>query len=195
MKKKIILFFDSIILYIVFNAIIVNAQIPFYVSQWGFIGGRTGGWQVSVDTLSGNTSIGGDTSIVFDTWSAIRGGFNTVTATYEKPIVVTGTMEFIGAGFENWSGLRYGLFYHDSAGSLTNVGTDSARWTGYENKAYGYMFAPHSGTNDQVSWTNSGNGTQGVIRYGNWLSTYGPNLSLGVIFQKTCKCSCSCRKI
>ncbi len=166
-------------------------EAPFvahYVGEWGFIHGnndRTGGWDFVPGDVTGNAGVAGNQNLNGN-WAAIRGGFDdVVTATQENAIVVTGKIEFIGAGPSTWSGLRYGLFRHDSAGVVEYAGTDSADWSGYESYAYGYMFTPHSGVNDQVSWARGGNGTQGVVRGGVWLSSFGnSHISLGVNNQK-----------
>jgi hypothetical protein len=165
----------------------------YYIDQWGFIGGlggtsRIGGWKFipDPDGIIGNAGIGGSGPITpASAWSAIRGGFfEPFTATNARGIKVTGTMEFVGEGFKDWSELRYGLFYHDSAGSLLKTPVDSTRWSGYESLANGYMFTPHSGANDQASWITGGIGTQGVVRNQAWISTYGNSVSLGVIDQR-----------
>jgi hypothetical protein len=156
----------------------------FYVSQWGSLGGRTGGWRIVPGEFDGNVGVEGDT-IPLGSWATVRGGFDDdVTATTEKAIIVTGKIEFKGSGPQTWSGLRYGLFRHDSIGTLVGANTDTAKWDGRENYAYGYMITPHSGTNDQVSWANGGNGTHGVINGGSWVSSNGPGGSMGVVNQK-----------
>ncbi|HQU73862.1 MAG TPA: hypothetical protein PLG66_16265, partial [Calditrichia bacterium] len=145
-------------LFVLLSTIALFGQTP--VEDWGFIGGRNGGWGVSMGTpgnvtASGTAAPGG--------WMAVRGQFpSAVTATQSDAIVITGSIEFVNAGITNWSGLRYGFFYHDSAGVLEHTGTDSVRWSGSEAFARGYMVTPHSGVNDQVGWANGGNGTQGV---------------------------------
>jgi len=156
----------------------------FYVSQWGSLGGRTGGWKFVPGEYDGNAGIAGDT-VPVGNWATVRGGFDDdVTATTEKAIVVTGSIEFVGSGPQTWSGLRYGLFRHDSVGTVLNANTDSAKWSGNERYAYGYMITPHSGTTDPVSWANGGNGTHGVINGGSWISSNGAGGSMGVFNQK-----------
>jgi hypothetical protein len=128
----------------------------------------------------------------------LRGGFVVpVTTTPTKAVIVTGKAEFVGGGPTSWSALRYGIFRHDSAGTVQYANTDTARWgtiqyagtdsarfvNGLENRAYGYMFSPHSGTNDQVSG-NGGNGTQWSVNGGSWVSTFsGGSYTMGVIDQ------------
>ncbi|MDH7560890.1 MAG: T9SS type A sorting domain-containing protein, partial [bacterium] len=164
--------------------------VPFYVAQWGFIGNkgptRTAGWKFIPGEYAGNAGIGGDTGPIPGQWSAIRGGFEeVVTATAENAIRVTGQIEFVGADPKWWGALRWGLFYHDSAGVLVNVDTDSAFWTGYESRAYGYLFQPHSGVNESPNWAAGGGGDHGVVRGGAWISTYGmSHLSMGFVRQE-----------
>jgi len=163
--------------------------VPFYVGQWGFIGNkgrtRTAGWKFVPGEFVGDAGVAGDGPLAANQWSAIRGGFDEpVTATTEQAVRVTGKIEFVGGDPKWWSALRWGLFYHDSAGVLVNVDTDSAYWTGYEKYANGYLFIPHNGVVDRPNWANGGGGDIGVVRYSTWLSTYGNNLSLGFVDQK-----------
>jgi hypothetical protein len=163
--------------------------VPFYVGQWGFIGDkgrtRTAGWKFVPGEFVGDAGVAGDGPLAANQWSAIRGGFDEpVTATMEQAVRVTGKIEFVGGDPKWWSALRWGLFYHDSAGVLVNVDTDSAYWTGYEKYANGYLFIPHNGVVDRPNWANGGGGDIGVVRYSTWLSTYGNNLSLGFVDQK-----------
>ncbi|HDQ43992.1 MAG TPA: T9SS type A sorting domain-containing protein [bacterium] len=159
-----------------------------YVGNWGFIGNagptRTGGWHFVPGDFTGNAGVAGDAP-VGSNWAAIRGGFDDeVYATEENAILVTGQIEFLGAGPSSWSALRYGVFNHTNPGELVNADTDSALWTGTESPAQGYMFTPHSGTNDQVGWGfESGAGTQGATVDGNWISSWSA-FTLGVIDQK-----------
>jgi len=167
----------------------------FYVDQWGILArGPAPNWKFVPGAVIGNAGVAG-TAAISGTWTAIRGGFpEAVTPTTTKAIIVKGKMEFVGAGPEVWSALRYGLFRHDSAGTLRFANTDSAKWqrqvgadwvTGKEGDAYGYMITPRSGTNTHASWAVGGNGTAGVIRGGTWLSTFGAShASLGMINQK-----------
>ena len=142
----------------------------FYVSEWGFIGGRTGGWTLTPGELTGNVTISGDAAP--SDWAAVRGGFDQVgTYTADEALVVTGKMELVDGGFEAWSSLRWGIFYSDSAGTVV----DNA-WTGTENHHTGYLFLPHSGTNDLTSWQGIGEmGTFGCVVDRPWISTNGAN--------------------
>jgi len=159
------------------------------VKNWGFIGNkgptRTSGWKFVPGDVDGNAGVAGEQALQDGKWSAIRGGFDDpVRATEDQAIVVTGKIEFVGGNPSWWSALRCGLFYHDSAGVVVNAGTDSAYWTGYENRARGYLLVPHSGVNDRPGWAAGGAGDAGVVRNGNWISTYGNNLSLGFVDQR-----------
>ena len=156
---------------------------PTLVANWGFlnIGARRGGWDLAAGdpgsaTISGSAGLTG--------WSSIRGSFgDTLTTTTTDAVVITGKMEFTGSGPQGWSSLRYGMFMHDSAGTLNNSGTDSAAWSGVESQAHGYMFTPKSGTNDNVGWS-SGSGEVGTRRDGNWISTFGDAFALKNILPK-----------
>lgn len=141
------------------------------VTEWGFIGGRIGGWTLTPGE-PGDVTISGAAPNA--TWSAVRGGFDAITPTADGAIVIRGKMEFIGGGFEGWSGLRFGVFYSDSAGTvIADSSLDSNLvWSGTEEQHYGYLFIPPSGTDSGVGW-QVGNGTHGVVVGGRWLSTYG----------------------
>ncbi|QQS37007.1 MAG: T9SS type A sorting domain-containing protein [Ignavibacteriales bacterium] len=178
MKRVISTLVTLVIALFVFSEISM-AQTP--IDQWGSIGRH--GWPIINSTTPGNAGMGGTGSPPAGAWATLRGGFAPLTATTTNAVVVTGKVEFVGGGPTSWSALRYGIFRHDSAGTLINLNTDTVRWSGLENNAYGYMFSPHSGTNDQVSG-NGGNGTQWSVNGGSWISTFsGGNYTLGVVNQ------------
>lgn len=169
---------NMLVCVVILFAVAIQAQT--LVDQWGSIGGRTGGtglWKIYAGAPGDGSTKG--TGVPAGQWATIRGGFASVTATTSQAFVITGQIEFVGAGPVTWSGLRYGVFRHDSVGTLLYAGTDTARWSGKEADAWGYMFTPHSGTNDQVGWGNGGNSTQGVAYGGNWISTFGSTFALG----------------
>lgn len=161
----------------------------YYVDKWGFLGGRQGNWKFKPDPdgVIGNAAIGGDASLSVE-WGAIRGEFIApITATTSKAIIVTGNIEFEGAGIDTWSGLRYGLFMHDAAGTLITTNVDSTRWSGSESSSHGYMFTPISGSNRVTDGASGGLGTQWIRVSGNYISTStgsGPVYSGGVANQK-----------
>jgi hypothetical protein len=185
------------LLFLAGNVVSVQAQEePILVDSWGFLGGRTAGWGISVGE-PGNVTISGDTSLTSG-WSAIRGEFGPVTVGEGQALVVSGKIETVGQGLNAWSALRYGVFRHDSTGTLFYADTDSAFWgeTLYEGTdsarvvrasegfAYGYLLTNHSGTNDRVTWSN-GNGNVGPHRGGVWISTFNNNpVQLGLIDQR-----------
>ncbi|MDM7925434.1 MAG: T9SS type A sorting domain-containing protein [bacterium] len=148
---------------------------PFYVSQWGFIGGRTGGFTFIPDDFEGNAAISGTAPATG--WAVLRGGFpEPVKPTVEKALVVTGKMEFTGGGFESWASLRFGVFYGDSAGTLDVTPPAESHWMGTENRHWGYLFLPPSGTNTTVAWQGIGlSGTIGAVVNRPWISTNGAN--------------------
>jgi len=150
------------------------------VQDWGSIGRH--GWPMVPSTVPGSAGMG-STAHPQGAWATLRGGFSAITATESQAIVATGKLEFLGGDPTSWSALRFGIFQHDSAGTLLYAGTDSARWSGKENLAHGYLFSPHSGVNDQVSG-QGGNGTQWAVNGGTWLSTWsGGTMTMGVINQ------------
>jgi len=150
------------------------------VNDWGSIVRH--GWPIS-NVTTGGATMSGD-SYPQGAWGTLRGGFtDTLKATTSQAAVVTGKLIFLGGDPTSWSALRFGLFRHDSTGTLEYTGTDSVRWDGQEDNAYGYMFSPHSGVNDQVSG-QGGNGTQWAVDGGTWLSTWsGGTITMGVFDQ------------
>jgi len=132
----------------------------FFVEDWGFIGGRIGGWKLTPGNVTGNVTISGTAPNT--SWSVGRGGFlNVVTPTPTKALVVTGQIEFVCGGFEAWSSLRFGVFNSDSARTLIRTPVDSTLWSGTEAHHNGYLFLPQSGSNGLVSW--QGIGQQGRV--------------------------------
>ncbi|MEJ2616711.1 MAG: T9SS type A sorting domain-containing protein, partial [Ignavibacteriaceae bacterium] len=92
-----------------------------------------------------------------------------------KSPIINGNIEFVGGGFDGWSGLRFGLFYSDSAGVVDST-ADGPMWSGSEAYSTGYLFCPNSGTNDNPTWSGSGgNGSVGGVVNATWLSTNGAN--------------------
>jgi hypothetical protein len=154
----------------------------FYISinDWGFYGSnRVGGWTLTKGDVDGNVSISGSGPVASNQWSAVRGGFGGSLALSDLPadtaLVVTGKMKFVGGGFDGWSGLRFGLFYSDSAGVVDST-ADGPMWSGSEAYSTGYLFCPNSGTNDNPTWSGSGgNGSVGGVVNATWLSTNGAN--------------------
>jgi hypothetical protein len=154
------------------NAIVrkVAEHDPSKIATWGFLGGRTAGWQVSVGD-PGNVTLSGDQPLGSG-WSAIRGEFGPVTPGEGEAIIISGQINTEGQGLNQWNAIRYGLFRHDSTGTLEHAGTDSARWSGPENFAYGYLLLTMSGTNERANWLDHGTaGDFGVIYGGSWIST------------------------
>jgi len=152
----------------------------YYVSDWGILGSRYGGWTFQADPegLVGNAGIGGTAANTG--WAAVRAAFDgTITPTMERSLKVTGEVEFIGGGFEAPSSFRFGVFQNDNVGNVvvdaTPADGDSTRWSGSEVASCGYLFIPTSGTNAMVTWNglNSKHGTYGAIVNDIWLSTGG----------------------
>jgi len=180
MKKLAYFVMVFVATFLALNVVAIQAQTP--VDQWGFLGGRIGGWQFMPGAAPGSASVGGNAQAT-SAWVALRGQFSSpITATTAQAIVVTGKIEFVGSGIDTWSGLRYGLFRHNSAGTLITSPVDSTRWSGSEADASGYMFTPVSGTNTPVD-----NNTQFIRVSGNWISSSsgsGPIRAAGLTEQK-----------
>jgi hypothetical protein len=159
------------------------SEEPILINQWGFIGGRTAGWQISVGD-AGNVSLSGEESMTSG-WSAIRGEFDPLTPGEGEALIVSGQINFVGEGPHRWNAMRYGIFRHDSTGTLEYAGTDTARWSGPENHAYGYLLMTMSGTNERATWGIGGAGDLGAVYGGSWISTFGAgSTSLGLVDQR-----------
>jgi hypothetical protein len=147
----------------------------YYVDQWGIIGGRMYGWNFMPDPqgLVGNAAIGG--TAPNQKWAAIRGGFEAVTPTTAKALVLTGKVEFVGGGYTAPGSFRFGLFNSDQAGKViidSSKATlpDSTRWDGLETYTSGYLFVPPSGANGTMTWAGlSQPATSGGVINGAWL--------------------------
>ncbi|MCX6145411.1 MAG: T9SS type A sorting domain-containing protein, partial [Ignavibacteriales bacterium] len=147
----------------------------YYVSQWGFIGGRMYGWNFTQGDVNGNATISGTKPN--DKWAAIRGGFETVTPTTAKALVLTGKVEFVGGGLYAPGTFRFGTFYSNAAGkvildSAKATLPDSTRWDGLETYTSGYLFTPPVGSTGLFNWTgvNQTASAGGVVN-GAWLHT------------------------
>ncbi|MCG6914598.1 T9SS type A sorting domain-containing protein, partial [bacterium BMS3Abin03] len=143
---------------------------------WGFYS-RTGGWQMTPPDIDGNVSI--SRSGAATDWAAVRGGFGQTIEMSNLPedtaLVVTGKMQFVGGGFEGWNGLRFGIFYSDSAGVVDST-ADGPMWTGSEAYSSGYLFCSNSGGADNPTWSGpGGTGNVGGVINATWLSTNGAN--------------------
>ncbi len=154
---------------------------PATVTQWGVTADGFGkGWpmvQYSASAAdSGNASIGGtsDTMAVGSNGADLVGGFDTLTATTSKAVVVSGQLQFVGgAPGAEYTPVRFALMYSDSV-SLMYQYTDTASWVGPYNRYYGYEFTPRSGSS-HVLQPNGGGGDGSVwgVQNGEWPSTYG----------------------
>jgi hypothetical protein len=133
------------------------------------------GWNFIPDParIVGNAGIGG--TAPNQKWAAIRGGFDPVTPTTAKALLMTGKVEFVGGGFQAANSLRAGLFYSEQAGkviidSAKATLPDSSRWDGLETYTSGYLFIPPSGTNGLADWTGlSLKASSGAVVNGAWL--------------------------
>lgn len=134
----------------------------YYIHQWGFFGGKIGGWAMSNNDVAGNVTISGNAPNT--DWTAVRGEFFTIETAQNMPLKITGNLEFLGDGFDVSGSFRVGLFYTRVAGWLEIDSTDSNSlyWTGTDNYASGYLFIPQSGNNGPVAW-NGSSGTWGAV--------------------------------
>jgi hypothetical protein len=153
---------------------ITISGFPFPISSWGFFGGKNGGnWKYSTDGIVGDGTISGTKGPAG--WAVIRGGFDgTVTPTTSKALIVKGTMELVGGGFESWSSLNLGLFYNSNPGKVdTSAGLSSANWTGTDNNELGYLVTPHSDKLPNETYGLVNMSSVGAIVNEAWLNTSG----------------------
>lgn len=147
---------------------------PMVTSGWarGFDGHR--GWNISDFASEGDgATVSGEGAPDLGGWGTLRYGFpDTLEATESEAVVVTGQLEFLGGDATTWNVLRFGLYNWEDAGTILDDGEPEARWSGSAN-AYGYLFTPRSGTNEDPGWTG-GAGTHGVVNGENWITTNGP---------------------
>jgi hypothetical protein len=167
------------------NTPITLPQVPwqqFYIptDQWG-IYATAGGWKLAKPDVDGNASISGSGPVASSSWANVRGGFGQSVLFKNLPpdtaLVVTGKMQFVGGGFDGWSGLRFGIFYSDSAGTVDST-ADGPMWSGKDSYSSGYLLCPNSGTNDNPTWGSLGNGSVGGVINSKWYSTNGNNYIL-----------------
>ncbi|MCK9483009.1 MAG: T9SS type A sorting domain-containing protein [Candidatus Marinimicrobia bacterium] len=167
---------------------------PYYIDAWGTMGGRWGNWRLQKGDFVGDVSMFGDGPPT-GSWASVRGAFlEPLEIKTSKAVIVRGSIEFVGDGLDTWGPLRYGFFYHDSAGALQIDSTQAVAgvdttyynlaWSGKENLAHGYMFSPQSGTNDLQSG-QGGNGTQWAVNGGSPVSTWsGGTMTMGVVMPQ-----------
>ena len=160
----------------------------YYVKEWGFFGGKMGGWTLSNHDIVGNVTVSG--SKPNTDWAAVRGGFSPFTVTADMPLKITGKVNFAGGGFDQSGSFRMGVFNTSSAGNLvmdTAAATlpDSSYWTGTDGNCSGYLFIPQSGNNGAIDWSGS-QGTWGAVVDTTWSTPSGyalgselPNSSSG----------------
>ncbi len=160
----------------------------FYADTWGFSGGQIGGWSFKAGDVTGNAGMGGNAPNTG--LAALRTGFDPLTplAGAGNALLVTGSIEFVGGGFEAANSFRFGIFQGDSAGSVITDATpdngDSTRWSGTARAHSGYLFVPPSGNNPPAIWAGSLSGTSGAVVKGTWYNTDGAsNYVLGANLQ------------
>jgi hypothetical protein len=141
----------------------------YYIDTWGFSGGNLGGWDLTPGVFVGDVSIGGTEAPTG--WSAVRGGFvepYELTPVENRALIVTGTIELVGGGFEDVGSLRYGLFYSDSAGTTVQDSSLDSNWVwnGTDRAHSGYLIVPPS-DNNIASWSGTA-GTWGAVANATW---------------------------
>ncbi|HEY9187614.1 MAG TPA: T9SS type A sorting domain-containing protein [Ignavibacteria bacterium] len=145
----------------------------YYLTDWGFDGGKISNWKYVKEDLDGNATISGsspNTSPV-----AIRGALSDpITPEIGKALTITGSVEFVGGGFETAGSFRFGMFYTSDAGSVISTNVDSTRWSGASIHNSGYLFIPPSGTNGGITW-NVSKGTFGAVVDNDWMNVLGSN--------------------
>ena len=142
----------------------------YYVDVWGFSGGNLGGWDLTLGDFVGDVFLGGMTAPT--DWSAVRGGFfepYELSSVEDRSLIVTGTIELVGGGFEDVGSLRYGVFYSDMAGSTEQDADQDSNWVwnGTDGAHSGYLFVPPSGT-EMPGWSGDAIGTWGAVANDTW---------------------------
>jgi hypothetical protein len=147
----------------------------YYTDAWGFSGGQMGGWSFNAGDVTGNGGMGGNAPNTG--LAALRTGFESLTprAGAGNALLITGSIEFVGGGFEAANSFRFGIFQGDSAGSVITDATpdngDSTRWSGTARAHSGYLFVPPSGSNPPATWAGNQPGTSGAVVKGTWYNT------------------------
>jgi len=151
----------------------------FYVSDWGFLGGKLGGtsktdsaWTLTPGSVIGNATISGSNAATG--WAVVGGSFGINVKpqqTSGKAIVVSGDMTLGGGGFEDANSLRFGLFNAANIGKLDSTQKVGYVWSGTDTTS-GYLFIPSNGSSSAPTWA-SGNGNAGGIVNGAWYAPSG----------------------
>ena len=154
----------------------------YYVTDFGFDAGKISNWKYVKGDLDGNATISG--TVPNTTPVAIRASLgDAITPAIGKALTITGSVEFVGGGFQTAGSLRFGMFNTTDAGSVISTNVDSTRWSGSSVHNGGYLFLPPSGTNSGVAW-NTGSGNYGGITDADWTSTTSTgNYVLGNMLQ------------
>jgi hypothetical protein len=147
----------------------------FYVGDFGFIGGKIGGWKYAAGDFVGNANFSGTATNPSPV--AVRASFGApVQPKLGSALKITGSVTFVGGGFATAGSFKFGLFQTDSAGTLVKPTVpDSTQWNGKETGQYGYLFVPPTGTTGAAAWNNSTTGTWGGVMNGMWSSTTNAN--------------------
>ena len=132
---------------------------PYYLTSFSAINGNNGGWTYTTGDMDGNYNISG-------TAAAVNGAQLSAALSYaispktDKAVLVSGKMELVGGGFEQYNSLGIGLTYNSGAAS-----TDASQT--------GYVFFPHSDNNPLQPWGLKDMATVGAVVERPWLATSG----------------------
>ncbi|UCD38624.1 MAG: T9SS type A sorting domain-containing protein, partial [Fidelibacterota bacterium] len=145
----------------------------YYLDNWAFGRGLTGGWDLEYGDFVGDVGVSGTAAP--DTTVTVRGEFIEPHPLKEgKALQVTGSITLVGGGFEDANSLRFGLFYSEAAGVMWQDSTVDSNWVwnGTHEHHTGYLILPQSGTNGPAEWAGIGaTGTWGGVVDGSWLNT------------------------
>ncbi|MEJ2195514.1 MAG: hypothetical protein P8X73_11740, partial [Ignavibacteriaceae bacterium] len=166
--KKLTYFFAAFVTVLITVSSTVQAQT--LVGDWGLTN-RGMGWPLlnTAGTPAGDAIMGGASAPT--AWATMRGEFNPTTATVDSAIIVSGTLEYVGAGGgTSYVPLRYALTFQDST-TLMYQYTDSAQWVSTQGH-WGYEFTPRTDGSDLANGAGGSGGIWTVRGGGGWNSTY-----------------------
>jgi hypothetical protein len=130
----------------------------YYLTSFSAINSRNGGWTYAAGDQDGNYSITGTAAPVNGAQLGAALSY-AVVPKVNKAILLTGKMEFVGGGFEEYNSLGIGLMYN------SDLKTDVDQT--------GYVFFPHSDNNPTQPWGVSQMATVGSVINLPWLATSG----------------------
>lgn len=134
----------------------------FYVSDWGFLGGKFGGtsetdsaWTLTPGLLVGDVTIGGESAATG--LAAVGGSFGIdVKAETDEALLATGVIKLTGGSLDDF---HIGVFKADGFGSNDSTEKVGYVWNGTDTGT-GYLFNTNGVTRiSGDSWYNVANGT------------------------------------